>query len=77
MTSPGSTQSPTLTAGSSARFAYTVQEPSPWFTVTTVPYKSSSTTLSTEPACDAETVLPIAASMSIPSWVRQSRMVTS
>ena len=37
MTSPGSTQSPTLTAGSSARFAYTVQEPSPWFTVTTVP----------------------------------------
>ena len=51
--------------------------PPPWSTVTVTPIMSSVDTSVTVPLAQAATGAPISAAMSIPSWVRQSPMVSS
>ena len=51
--------------------------PLPWSMVTVVPMRSSVVTALTVPLAQAATGVPSSAAMSMPSWVRQSPMVSS
>ncbi len=70
------TVSPTATSGTAARLAYWLVRPFPWSISTVVPMKGSSNTLDTVPAAVAMTLVPRDTARSIPSWVRQSPMVS-
>ena len=56
--------------------AYWLVRPFPWSISTVVPMKGSSNTLDTVPAAVAMTLVPRDTARSIPSWVRQSPMVS-